>query len=128
MIEPDWIETLPQIAEAEFFQYQDYVETANELVSELKDDGAQLIIALTHMREVRFSLILLLILNHWRFIDINEVMIFTSKYKKQETIPKVNHMFYSIELKIKNSFFTSNEGLSMKNFFIGIDSRARNHI
>ena len=55
MIEPDWIETLPQIAEAEFFQYQDYVETANELVTELKDDGAQLIIALTHMREVRFS-------------------------------------------------------------------------
>ena len=55
LIEPDWIETLPQIAEAEFFQYQDYVETANELVTELKDDGAQLIIALTHMREVSFS-------------------------------------------------------------------------
>ena len=52
MIEPDWIDTLPQAAEAEFFQYTDYVETANDLVAELNDEGAEIIIALTHMREV----------------------------------------------------------------------------
>ena len=54
LIEPDWIETLP-INESEFFVYTDYIETADQLISELKEEGADMIIALTHMREVNLG-------------------------------------------------------------------------
>jgi len=50
LIEPDWLQTLNQEV-VQHFQYMDYIETANRLVKEFKEEGVNMIIALTHMRE-----------------------------------------------------------------------------
>ena len=51
LVEPDWIETLPCLNDTQHLVYEDYVDKANELVAELKEEGVDIIIALTHMRE-----------------------------------------------------------------------------
>ncbi|XP_017471282.1 PREDICTED: 5'-nucleotidase isoform X1 [Rhagoletis zephyria] len=49
LVEREWLETLPTIDPNEV-TYTDYVEAANKLVSELRNEGCEIIIALTHMR------------------------------------------------------------------------------
>ena len=47
LAEPDWIES----TWSQHMVYEDYVDKANELVAELKEEGVDIVIALTHMRE-----------------------------------------------------------------------------
>lgn len=49
LVELEWLETLSTI-DPEAVNYRDYVEVGNELAKQLKDDGCDVIIALTHMR------------------------------------------------------------------------------
>ncbi|KAG2448377.1 hypothetical protein HYH02_006959 [Chlamydomonas schloesseri] len=50
LVEEEWLETLGAVNTAEM-QYQDFVTVGRKLAAELKADGAELLIALTHMRE-----------------------------------------------------------------------------
>lgn len=49
LVEREWLETLPTIDPTEV-TYIDYVEAGNRLARELRNEGCDLIIALTHMR------------------------------------------------------------------------------
>ncbi|KMY92833.1 uncharacterized protein Dsimw501_GD10747, isoform A [Drosophila simulans] len=49
LVEREWLETLPTIDPNEV-TYIDYVEAGNKLARELRNEGCDLIIALTHMR------------------------------------------------------------------------------
>ncbi|XP_013098225.1 trifunctional nucleotide phosphoesterase protein YfkN isoform X2 [Stomoxys calcitrans] len=49
LVEKEWLETLPTIDPKEV-TYIDYVEAGNKLAAELRNEGCELIIALTHMR------------------------------------------------------------------------------
>ena len=49
LVEADWLATLSQVNIDEV-EVKDYVLTAKELIAEMKKEGAQIIIALTHMR------------------------------------------------------------------------------
>lgn len=49
LVEEDWLDTLPTINKSNL-NYIDYVQVANQLSAELKAEGAELIIALTHMK------------------------------------------------------------------------------
>ncbi|XP_062310718.1 trifunctional nucleotide phosphoesterase protein YfkN-like isoform X1 [Osmerus eperlanus] len=49
LVEEDWLETLGTVDRNNII-YVDYVETANALSAELREQGAKLVIALTHMR------------------------------------------------------------------------------
>ncbi|XP_065369578.1 protein 5NUC isoform X1 [Calliphora vicina] len=49
LVEREWLETLPTIDPKEV-TYIDYVEAGNKLSTELRNEGCELIIALTHMR------------------------------------------------------------------------------
>ncbi|PNW85315.1 hypothetical protein CHLRE_03g180600v5 [Chlamydomonas reinhardtii] len=50
LVEEEWLDTLGAVNTAEM-QYQDFVAVGRKLAAELKADGAELLIALTHMRE-----------------------------------------------------------------------------
>ncbi|XP_073811610.1 snake venom 5'-nucleotidase isoform X2 [Musca autumnalis] len=49
LVEKEWLETLPTIDPKEV-TYIDYVQAGNKLAEELRNEGCELIIALTHMR------------------------------------------------------------------------------
>ncbi|XP_053966887.1 mannosylglucosyl-3-phosphoglycerate phosphatase isoform X2 [Anastrepha ludens] len=49
LVEREWLETLPTIDPNEV-TYIDYVEAGNKLVAQLRNEGCEIIIALTHMR------------------------------------------------------------------------------
>ncbi|CAB1320119.1 unnamed protein product [Coregonus sp. 'balchen'] len=49
LVEEDWLDTLSTV-DKNNINYIDYVETADRLSAELRDKGADLVIALTHMR------------------------------------------------------------------------------
>jgi len=49
LVEREWLETLPTIDPKEV-TYIDYVEAGNKLAEELRNEGCEIIIALTHMR------------------------------------------------------------------------------
>lgn len=49
LVEEDWLDTLATVNKANV-NYKDYVETANELAVELRAEGADLVIAMTHMK------------------------------------------------------------------------------
>ncbi|XP_037941290.1 snake venom 5'-nucleotidase-like [Teleopsis dalmanni] len=49
LVEKEWLETLPTIDPKEV-TYIDYVEAGNKLAQELRNEGCEIIIALTHMR------------------------------------------------------------------------------
>ena len=49
LVEEDWLDTLGTVDRNNII-YVDYVETANSLSAELREQGAKLVIALTHMR------------------------------------------------------------------------------
>ncbi|KAG2442606.1 hypothetical protein HXX76_002691 [Chlamydomonas incerta] len=50
LVEEEWLDTLGAVNTAEM-QYQDFVTVGRKLAADLKADGAELLIALTHMRE-----------------------------------------------------------------------------
>ncbi|XP_055387201.1 mannosylglucosyl-3-phosphoglycerate phosphatase isoform X2 [Condylostylus longicornis] len=49
LVEQEWLETLPTIDPAEV-TFIDYVEAGNKLAEELRNEGCEIVIALTHMR------------------------------------------------------------------------------
>lgn len=49
LVEKEWLETLPTIDPKEV-TYIDYIEAGNKLAAELRNEGCEVIIALTHMR------------------------------------------------------------------------------
>ncbi|XP_011186253.1 mannosylglucosyl-3-phosphoglycerate phosphatase isoform X3 [Zeugodacus cucurbitae] len=49
LVEREWLETLPTIDPNEV-TYIDYVDAGNKLVTQLRKDGCEIVIALTHMR------------------------------------------------------------------------------
>lgn len=49
LVEEDWLDTLGTV-DKNNIHYTDYVETADRLSAELRDKGADLVIAVTHMR------------------------------------------------------------------------------
>ncbi|XP_028638873.1 snake venom 5'-nucleotidase-like [Grammomys surdaster] len=49
LVEEDWLDTLATVNKANV-NYRDYVEAANELAVELRAEGADLVIAMTHMK------------------------------------------------------------------------------
>lgn len=49
LVEKEWLDTLT-VVEEEDMEYTDFVACARELVSTLRTEGADIIIALTHMR------------------------------------------------------------------------------
>ncbi|KAG2442607.1 hypothetical protein HXX76_002692 [Chlamydomonas incerta] len=50
LVEEEWLETLASV-NTDDMQYQDFVTVGRKLAAELKADGAELLMALTHMRE-----------------------------------------------------------------------------
>eukprot|EP01103_Thecamoeba_quadrilineata_P000643 TRINITY_DN10556_c0_g1_i1.p1 TRINITY_DN10556_c0_g1~~TRINITY_DN10556_c0_g1_i1.p1 ORF type:complete len:529 (+),score=99.65 TRINITY_DN10556_c0_g1_i1:24-1610(+) len=48
LIEREWIETLSM--DTSHFDYKDFIETGDKIAKELRNEGAQIIVALTHMR------------------------------------------------------------------------------
>ena len=49
LVEPEWLLTIPSIEESDI-RYVDFCETGRQLAAELAADGAELLVALTHMR------------------------------------------------------------------------------
>ncbi|XP_038621776.1 mannosylglucosyl-3-phosphoglycerate phosphatase-like isoform X1 [Tachyglossus aculeatus] len=49
LVEEDWLDTLATVSKSNL-RYQDYVEVANQLCKELKAEGADLVVAITHMK------------------------------------------------------------------------------
>ncbi|CAM2114073.1 mannosylglucosyl-3-phosphoglycerate phosphatase-like [Caretta caretta] len=49
LVEEDWLDTLPTINKSNL-NYIDYVKAANKISAELKAEGAELMIAMTHMK------------------------------------------------------------------------------
>ncbi|XP_072461140.1 mannosylglucosyl-3-phosphoglycerate phosphatase-like [Notamacropus eugenii] len=49
LVEEDWLDTLATVSKSNL-NYKDYVEVANQISVELKEEGADLIIAITHMK------------------------------------------------------------------------------
>lgn len=49
LVEKEWLETLPTIDPNEV-TYIDYVKAGNQLAEELRNEGCEIVIALTHMR------------------------------------------------------------------------------
>ena len=49
MVEREWLDTIATI-NSDQVEYEDYVTSARRLARELKDDGCEVVIALTHMR------------------------------------------------------------------------------
>ena len=49
MVEREWLDTIATI-NCDQVEYEDYVTSARRLARELKDDGCEVVIALTHMR------------------------------------------------------------------------------
>nr|XP_008260488.2 trifunctional nucleotide phosphoesterase protein YfkN isoform X1 [Oryctolagus cuniculus] len=49
LVEEDWLDTLATVNKSNV-NYKDYVEVANETAVELKEEGADLVIAITHMK------------------------------------------------------------------------------
>ncbi|KAM9254036.1 snake venom 5'-nucleotidase-like [Dugong dugon] len=49
LVEEDWLDTLATVNKSNL-NYRDYVEVANQIAIELKEEGADLVIAVTHMK------------------------------------------------------------------------------
>uniref|UniRef100_A0A2K6G2M8 Ecto-5'-nucleotidase n=1 Tax=Propithecus coquereli TaxID=379532 RepID=A0A2K6G2M8_PROCO len=49
LVEEDWLDTLATVNKSNI-NYKDYVEVANEIAVELKEEGEDLVIAITHMK------------------------------------------------------------------------------
>ncbi|XP_012639516.1 snake venom 5'-nucleotidase-like [Microcebus murinus] len=49
LVEEDWLDTLATVNKSHV-NYKDYVEVANKIAVELKEEGADLVIAITHMK------------------------------------------------------------------------------
>ena len=49
LVEREWLDTIATI-NSDQVEYEDYVTSARRLARELKDDGCEVVIALTHMR------------------------------------------------------------------------------
>ena len=49
MVEKEWLDTIATI-NSDQVEYEDYVTSARRLARELKDEGCEVVIALTHMR------------------------------------------------------------------------------
>ncbi|XP_042547049.1 snake venom 5'-nucleotidase-like [Dipodomys spectabilis] len=49
LVEEDWLDTLATVNKSNV-DYKDYVDVANEIAVELKEEGADLVIAITHMK------------------------------------------------------------------------------
>ena len=49
LVEREWLDTLATI-NSDQVEFQDYVEAGNNLAAELREDGCEIVIALTHMR------------------------------------------------------------------------------
>ncbi|VTJ89860.1 Hypothetical predicted protein, partial [Marmota monax] len=49
LVEEDWLDTLATVNKSNV-NYKDYVEVANEIAIELREEGADLVIAMTHMK------------------------------------------------------------------------------